>query len=93
MAVAVVTEAGDTQVSAAGHTQDSAADAEVSAAALVREELVAATAEPALAVSAAMARGPIRPESQRGATAAIAAPGRGTMHREARLENASTVLA
>ena len=66
----------------------------VSAAALLQVELVVATAEPALAVVVpAMARGLTHPESQRDATAATAATGKGTTHREARPEARLMVLA
>jgi hypothetical protein len=68
----------------------------VSAAAAISAGLVMATVELELAmVLAAMARAIMHPESQRdatSATAAIAATGKGTMHREAQLDGRFIVL-
>ena len=78
MGVAVATEAEDTRVSAA---------------APISAELVAATVEPELAmVLSAMGRGITHPESQRDATVAMAATGKDTMYREARLAARFIVL-
>jgi hypothetical protein len=80
MAAAVATEAEDTPASAAG-------DVQVLVAAPISAELVVATVEPGLAVLlAAMGRGITHPESQRDGTAATAAMGKDTTHRQARLE-------
>jgi len=79
MAVPVVTEARATQASAA---------------ALVRAELVVATVVPGLAVLVGpMARAITHPGSRQDATAATAGMGKGTTHREARLEARLTVPA
>ena len=80
MGVAVVTEAAE--------------DTQVSAAVVMRAELVVATVEPgSVMVVPVMARATTHPGSRRDATAATAAMGKDTMHREARLEGRLTVPA
>ena len=86
MGVAVVTEA------AAGTAVSASEDTQVSAALVMRAELVVATVEPGSVMVPVMARATTHPESQRDATAATAATGKGTTHREARLEGRFIVL-
>jgi len=84
--VAVVTEAADTRALAGDALV-------VSAAASVPVELLVATVEPGLVgPAAAMARATTHPGSQRDATAPTAAPDKGLMHREVRLERRFIVL-
>src|SRR5450759_1259418 len=86
MGVAVATETEDTRALAA----DTPA---VPPAAAISAGLVVATVESGLAmVLAPMARGITHPESQRDATAATAAMGKGTTYREARLAGRFIVL-